>query len=47
MIPKEGKFPFLKGGFRGLSGAYYNPPCPALEKGGISLRLLLLLLTDY
>jgi hypothetical protein len=28
------KSPFEKGGFRGISSSYKNPPCPPLIKGG-------------
>jgi hypothetical protein len=31
------KSPFAKGGFRGISSADQNPPCPSLTKGGKSL----------
>jgi hypothetical protein len=28
------KSPFVKGGFRGISGGYINPPLPPFFKGG-------------
>jgi hypothetical protein len=30
------KSPFGKGGFRGISGRYINPPCPPLQRGVIN-----------